>query len=569
MARPHSALIDEINTSRDRQTVGLLRIFALYRLLVSATLLLLFRQGELTRLGQSDPESFAAAVQLYTIVNLLILIAVNFLPRNLLGRSRVVSIVVAIDCFSIAWFMYLSGGIDSGLAPLLLVSVAAGAILAASRVSIFLAALASLCVLGEESILAVQRDASFDGIFQAGVFGVLFFTVAQAIHSISKRLRESELQALTQAAELADLERVNRRIIQRMRTGILVVDGDNAVRMGNQSAYSLLGMGSHALAASPAGDITETGRNNAGMDSTSPLPPQLLERVQRWRADTNFRARPFQVTSETPEIRANFSAVRSDDPAADVIVFIEDTSEIQQQAQQLKLAALGRLSASIAHEIRNPLGAIAHAAQLLNESEHIDHGDTRLIDIINNHSKRMNQVIENILELSRRKAPAPKRLQLQALLEDFVSQFSVAELEDADISVSVSPADTEIRMDRSQFTQVLTNLAQNGLRYSLSHSGKLTLKLEGGVDETTDRPYLNVIDNGPGVEEEHRANLFEPFFTTEHTGTGLGLYIAREMCEANQARLSYVALPDVGPDDGPDVGACFRITFSHPDRITV
>jgi len=556
VTRSAPAFAEEINQSRDRQTVGLLRIFALYRLLVSAILLLLLRQGsDFTRLGQADPETFATAVQIYAAINLLILIAVNFLPRPLLGSSRVIALIVGFDALVIAWFAYLSGGINSnsGLAPLMLVAVAAGAILAASRVSIFLAALATIALLYEESYLAIAHNASFDGVFQAGVFGVLFFTVAMAIHSISRRLRESELVSITQAAELADLERVNRRIIQRMRTGILVVDDSDSVRMGNQSAYSLLGMGT------PIEQVIEN--TNPHLSSLHDLPKPLSNHMREWRQDTNYRARPFQVTGETPEIRINFSAVRANEPEGDVIVFIEDTGEIQQQAQQLKLAALGRLSASIAHEIRNPLGAIAHAAQLLNESEHIDRGDTRLIDIINDHSKRMNSVIENILELSRRKAPNPTRLQLSVLLEEFVTQFCVAELETAKITITMRPTDAVVRMDRSQLLQVLTNLAQNGLRYSFEHTGKLELILQGGIDTTTDRPYLNVLDHGPGVPEENRATLFEPFFTTEHSGTGLGLYIAREMCEANQARLSYVAVPDAG--------ACFRITFAHPDRITV
>jgi len=569
VTRPHADLLQQISNNRDQQTVGLLRIFALYRVVVAGTLVLLFRQGgDLTRLGQDNPELFYTVVVTYALINLLILVAVNFLPRPLLNRSLAVSIVVAIDCLIISGLTYLSGGVDSGLAPLLLVAVAAGAILAASRVSIFLAALATLALLSEEIYLAVSQRASYDGVFQAGVFGVLFFTVAQAIHSISERLRASELQSVTQAAELADLERVNRRIIQRMRTGILVVSGDNTVRMGNQSAYALLGMGDDANSQELRRiSVEKLGAKKAqrpaknSQSSPTALPDKLSRLLSGWRVNTNRRARPFQVKSETPEIKVNFSAVRSSASDADVIVFIEDTSEIAQQAQQLKLAALGRLSASIAHEIRNPLGAIAHAAQLLNESENVDHGDRRLIDIINNHSKRMNSVIENILELSRRKAPDPTRLQLKSMLDGFVSQFCVAELEDAQIKIEVSPTETSVRMDRSQFLQVLTNLCQNGLRYSLEHSGKLTLRLQGGIDPTTDRPFLNIIDNGPGVEEENRATLFEPFFTTEHTGTGLGLYIAREMCEANQARLSYVPVADAG--------ACFRITFAHPDRITV
>ena len=549
MTSPHQDILDEVKNRRDGQSVGLLRVFALYRLIISALLLLLVQQsGPSTRLGQLQPELFWSAIQAYAALNLIILVAVNFLPNRLLTQNSVPVGIVALDTFAIAWFSYLSGGIDGGMAPLLLVSVAAGAILAATRASIFVAAVASIALLYVESYLALTKDTNLDGIFQAGVYGALFFATAFTIHSISKRLREGEVQSMTQAVELADLERVNRRIIQRMRTGILVIDTDNSIRMGNQSAYSLLG-------------LRNTANPGADQDQHLALPERLRAHVEAWRQDTNYRARPFQAKTETPEIRANFSAVRSSAAQAEVIIFLEDTSEIQQQAQQLKLAALGRLSASIAHEIRNPLGAITHAAQLLEESTNLDHGDTRLIDIITNHGKRMNRVIENILELSRRRSPEPSRLPLRDVLTEFVSQFCVAELDAAQIDIRVEPAATEIRMDRSQLLQVLTNLCQNGLRYSQQHSNTLTLSLHGGVDATTDRPFLNIIDDGPGVDEANRATLFEPFYTTERAGTGLGLYIAREMCEANQARLSYIPIAERG--------ACFRITFAHPDRITV
>lgn len=552
MSSPHQEILDEVKTRRDGQSVGLLRVFALYRLIVSALLLLVVQQSDSsTRLGQLQPELFWHAIQAYATLNLIILIAVNFLPGRLLTKNSVPVGIVAIDTFAFAWFSYLSGGIDGGMAPLLLVSVAAGAILTVSRASIFVAAVASIALLYVESYLALANDTNLDGVFLAGVYGALFFATAFTIHSISKRLRESEVRSMTQAVELADLERMNRLIIQRMRTGILVVDADNSIRMGNQSAYSLLGLRNHTM---PEPDTLPR-------EQQLLLPERLLEHVQSWRHDTSYRARPFQTKTEAPEVRANFSAVRTTAAQAEVIVFLEDTSEIAQQAQQLKLAALGRLSASIAHEIRNPLGAITHAAQLLEESTNLDHGDTRLIDIITNHGRRMNRVIENILEMSRRRAPEPTRLPLQDVLTEFKTQFCVAELEQALIDIRVEPASTEIRIDRSQLIQVLTNLAQNGLRYSLEHSNSLSLSLHGGVDATTDRPFLNIIDDGPGVPEANRATLFEPFYTTERAGTGLGLYIAREMCEANQARLSYIPLTDRG--------ACFRITFSHPDRITV
>ena len=135
-----------------------------------------------------------------------------------------------------------------------------------------------------------------------------------------------------------------------------------------------------------------------------------------------------------------------------------------------------------------------------------------------------------------------------------------AAIPDASIEINVEPSDTEVRMDTRQLGQALTNLVSNGIRYSKEAGQDGRVTLEGGIDNRTDRPYLNVIDYGPGVPEAQVSNLFEPFFTTSHSGTGLGLYISRELCEANQARLNYYR-HEAG-------GSCFRITFAHPDRIT-
>jgi two-component system sensor histidine kinase PilS (NtrC family) len=437
--------------------------------------------------------------------------------------------------------MYYSAGVASGLGVVILVSVAAGAILVQGRISTAIAAVAAIAVLYEEFYLSLTPPSYENDFFQAGVLGALYFATSISIQILSSRLRRAEISSMTNAAEAADLERVNRSIIARMRTGIIVVAGDGSVRMINQSARSLLGFAAQ--------------ENDPGS-----LPAPLAQRLTAWRNDTRVRAGPFQIAATMPEIRANFSAVRMDRPDGDIIVFLEDTTEIQQQAQQLKLAALGRLSATIAHEIRNPLSAARHAAQLLGESLNLDKGDTRLISIIDTHCQRMNGVIENVLELSRRRPPTPVRLNLASWLEGFVTQFKQANMADVGVRVQVQPADTEVRVDPTQLAQAVTNLALNALRYSREHSGESFVALEGGVDTTTDRPYLNVIDHGPGVADDQVSNLFEPFFTTERTGTGLGLYISKELCEANQARISYTR--------HRDGGSCFRITFAHPDRIT-
>ena len=542
MASLAQDIVAEIEQRRFQLNADLLKVYNYYRVFVGLALLAMFLQHFTeTRLGRLRPDLFLWVTLAYIALNLTSAVLTQALPGRWFRRQYVAGGFVLYDIAVLTVLMYLSDGVGSGLGVVILVAVAAGAVLVTGRPSAFLAAVATIAVLYEEFYVSLVPPEFRSDYFQAGILGAIYFATSIAIQTLSARLRRTEITSLSRAAEVADLERVNRSIIQRMRTGIIVVDGTNRPRVLNQSARSLLG-------------LAATGT------STPELPAPLIDRLRAWRDDTRVRTGPFEIAPTTPEIRANFSAVRPERPDADVIVFLEDTVEIQQHAQQLKLAALGRLSASIAHEIRNPLGAISHAGQLLSESHNLDKGDTRLTDIINMQSKRMNGVIENVLELSRRKPPSPTRLNMRAWLADFVTEFKQSMPDPVEIRIDVQQSSAEIRVDPGQLNQALTNLAVNGLRYSREKTGKSTLAIEGGIDPATDRPYINIIDDGPGVPLDRVERLFEPFFTTERTGTGLGLYIARELCEANQARVTYTR--DVRG------GSCFRITFAHPDRIT-
>jgi two-component system sensor histidine kinase PilS (NtrC family) len=537
---PKAEIVSEIESRRLDLNVGLLRVYNYYRLFIGFSMIAVFSQQLLeTRLGALLPDTFLDIAILYTGFNLLSIVLVAVVPERLFSRRYSETILTALDLSFLTALMYTSGGVSSGIGTLMIVTVAAGAIIIRGRLSTLIAALATIAVLLEEFYLALAHPALHDDYFQAGVLGLLYFTTSLITQNISSRLRENDIRALTQAAELADLERINRQIIQRMRTGIVLVDGNNKVRMFNQSALSLLAQ------------VNE--------QDLAALPGPLSKRIEAWRENTLLRTPPFTIADNGPEIRANFSAVRSLETDSDVTIFLEDTSEVQQQAQQLKLAAIGRLSANIAHEIRNPLGAISHAAQLLKESSNLDSSDARLTEIIYNHCLRMNEVIENVLEMSRRKPPEPLRLTLKDQIEKFAEDFKDI-VPNAVIETDVTPTTTEVRMDPSQLNQILTNLAQNAVRASAACTGESYVRLQGGVDESSDRPYLNVIDRGTGVDANKVSSLFEPFYTTETSGTGLGLYISRELSEANQARLSY--------SPGTQGGSCFRLTFSHPDRIT-
>jgi two-component system sensor histidine kinase PilS (NtrC family) len=533
-------IIAEIERRRTALNLGLLRIYNYYRAVVGVALLLVFSQPYfVSRLGSLDESWFLWTAVAYTVVNLLSGILIQLLPDKWSDRHSLGFGIVLADIVALVTMMYFSGGIASGVAALVLISVATGAIILTGRIATLVAASASIAVLYEEFYLAIATASAGYDFFQAGIFGAIYFATSLSIQRLSRRIREKDIRALTQAAELADLERLNRQIIQRMRTGIIVVDEAGGVRMYNQSARALVGMRADSEFAQ--------------------LPEPLSNALTTWRADTDYRQPPFRVGEQTPEIRVNFSAVRAADPDGDVTIYLEDTAEVQQQAQQLKLAELGRLSASIAHEVRNPLGAISHAAQLLKESDNPNPSDQRLMDIIVSHCKRMNGVIENVLELSRRRGPTPQRVVLLEHLQTFKDQSNEA-FPGADIEIDVAPPETVVRIDSAQFNQALTNLVDNALRYSRDNGRGPHCLLQGGLDEGSERPYLNVIDFGTGVDPEQLQDLFTPFTTTADKGTGLGLYITKELCEANQSQLSYFQ------HDGG--GSCFRILFAHPDRIT-
>jgi two-component system sensor histidine kinase PilS (NtrC family) len=238
------------------------------------------------------------------------------------------------------------------------------------------------------------------------------------------------------------------------------------------------------------------------------------------------------------------------------LVFLEDSAAVTQRAQVIKLASLGRLAASIAHEVRNPLGAISHAGQLLAESPGLAEGDRRLTRIIGEQCQRVNAIVQSVMEIGRRRAPAPTTLRLGPWLGQFLDELARdSGIEQADLVLEVEGDGPEVRMDPMQLHQVLHNLCENGRRHARGHPA---LRLRVGIQRETDRPYLDVCDSGPGVPEDSVQHLFEPFFTTDRGGTGLGLYIARELCEVNQASLNHLG--------AGEAGHCFRITFAHPLR---
>ncbi|MBV9621996.1 MAG: PAS domain-containing protein [Gammaproteobacteria bacterium] len=522
------------------RVIGLLN---LYRLLVPLLLLAQALVGPGWVLPALRPRLFVSACIAYFTVALLLVIA-----RRLAWSSlRIIALVNACaDALAIGLILYASGGVGSGLAILLVLPVFALTLLAGQRDALLIAAVAALVVLGQQLLVGIQGEAPAGDYLTAGVIGVVLFIVALATWPVANRLRESEALVRRRELDIANLAQLSQYIVQHLRESLLVVDPQDRIRLINESAAEILGDQS----AFPDALVGEAS-------------PRLLYLLESWRQsarDPNARPPPeqtFVAADGARLVRAHFAPLGSVAPAP-VLVFLEDTGLLAERVQQSKLAALGRLSASIAHEIRNPVGAMSHAAQLLAESPNLAEEDRRLTQIIRGNADRISEIIESVQRLSRREPARYERLSLGPWIEEFIEEFCATMQWPRDrLSIGGPAADVEVRVDPDQLRQILWNLCENALKYALTNDSTEAVELRYGRMTGTTRPFLEVADRGPGVPPEHAERIFEPFFSGGR-GTGLGLFLARELAQTNAATLLYEARAGGG--------AIFRLVFADPRR---
>jgi two-component system sensor histidine kinase PilS (NtrC family) len=514
----------------------------LYRLLVPTVLLPLhFFMTDSSSIGWLRPRLFITACLVYLAIGVAAIVA---LKQRWPSLQRQAWLHIVVDVAAICVLLYASGGVDSGLGMLLVIPVGAVSLLLRGRESFVVPAAASLALLGQQVAVQFSGFASASDYTAAGVVGVILFLISFGVSPLAARLRESEELVRQRDVDLANMAELSQYIVQHLRESILVVDAGDRIRLINESAAQILG----DRAAIPGALLGE-------------VSARLLYFLSTWRQNphpnpTQTQPASFVGADGSSMVQPHFAPLGGENPGP-VLIFLEDTSLLVERVQQSKLAALGRLSASIAHEIRNPVGAMSHAGQLLAESRNLGAEEKRLTEIIRTNSDRVSTIINNVLQLSRRDTTRPERLTLSDWLAEFATEFcQTTQIPVSALRMQPDAPDIEIRVDPTHLHQVVWNLCDNAFKYAAGANG--TIDLRAGRMAGTGRPFLEVADRGPGIDEKSAESIFEPFFTTGNGGTGLGLFIARELCQCNGALLLHE--PRAGG------GSVFRVIFADPQR---
>jgi two-component system sensor histidine kinase PilS (NtrC family) len=474
---------------------------------------------------------------------------------------------IACDLGIISVLYLAGGGMRSGLAILYLFPLAGLAILAPLVIALFCASLVTLFLLGDSTWQIFLTDSDRD-VMQAGLYGAAFLSAVLVVNRMAAKLIGQEELASRRGVEINVQQAVNRLVMANIGDGILVVDAHGQVFAGNPAAQQMLGLVgpelkfklSAAASLSPLTQAYEAWRADATRSTAfvtiKPFNDAALEGLTAaWSARRDLAA----------HLKVRFAAADTDGLGAErSVIFLQDVTGIENQAQQLKLASMGRLTASIAHEVRNPLSAIGHATSLLGE-DLSDPVHQRLLKIVGDNVARVNRMVEDILQLSRKVQPHSEPLALDGFLAELRSEFIETHNLAPDILGLTAAADTQVRFDALHLREVVLNLLNNAVRYASGGPASIRLNV---VRDSAQRLELHVQDDGPGISPEVRAHLFEPFYTTSSKGTGLGLYLARELCLNNEARLDYEYRFDnnTGADGSPSLSGRFVITFAWPGQ---
>lgn len=451
-----------------------------------------------------------------------IIMSARFKKLQLL-HGNFLKVQTIIDITFIVMVMHFLHGNQSGIGLLLVINIVFASLISDGRFAMFYAALATIGILLDNTYQILVRNIPGNDYGSAVLLSLSCFATAWLAQSLTVRVQSSEKLATQRGEDIAHMAKTNALITQEMPNGVLVIDQNQQLKHYNLQACKLLGLNEAQL--------QEALEVNTPIETLIPAVMQLLHTYPERRLSPQDAIR-FSMNNRDLGIR--FHAI-SEDIENGVVIFIEDWSQIQTQAHQVKLAALGRLTANIAHEIRNPLSAISHATQLLQEDSQ-QTGTLRMLQIISDNVQRLDQIIKDVLELNRRDRTNQELFNVNSFVQEFYQQFcAVEKIDTHNFTCNVLDEEIAIVFDRRHINQILWNLCKNGWRHC--QQGKESLKLHIVSDKSGQFVHLLIIDDGSGIDAKIQPHLFEPFMTTEKTGTGLGLFIARELAEANGAKL--------------------------------
>lgn len=504
-----------------------IRIINVFRFILSLVFVVFYIYADDLNLmsGENAPLFFSLALA-------YLLFSITLLVITPLKSSAVIffhPLQIVIDILFIIMMMYAAGGIQSGLGLLLIVTIVTASLVSNGRLALFYAAIATIGLLLEQSYRIIRWELAASSYTQSVMLSLSCFATAWLAYSLAKRILQSEALASSRGVDLENLAQVNELITQEMQDGVIVVDEHLNIRHHNAQANLLLAL--------PNDDADEL--------SITDSAPIIASALSDWLRDGS-KNKDIIISVNNRELNLRFEPINHQIRELGAVIFIQDWSKIQAAAQQTKLAALGRLTANIAHEIRNPLSAISHANQLLQEDESFSAANARILQIIEDNTQRINQIIKDVLELNRRDRTLQESIGLNQFIVDFHTQFcAIEKIPATHFSISHCMQQNNITFDRRHLTQILWNLCKNGWEHSRKEIGSLSLHCRQTASlGSTSKPglQLEVIDDGTGVDEQNRSKLFEPFHTTKSTGNGLGLYISRELAEANNSKLIYQPL---------------------------
>ena len=496
--------------------------FNLYRLMLAVALVftgLLFGASGLFSEGAG--ERFQGYSYAYLVIAAMFVLGIR---ARWPGFQIQLTAHIIADILFVMLLMGTSPRLAGGLGMLLVISIASGGLVGSGRLTLLYAAIASIALLLQHGFSILGGDRGMDSLFQVGLLCAGYFAIGWLAHALTQRALRSETLAQRQAEELALLNRINALAIENSPDGLLAVSGDGVVRHASPRALALLGI---------------TAPVKPGFTRLDACSPELAQLSQQLRPGTTHG---LSTPAAQLQVRC-ISLATSDDSR---VLVLEDQSQAELAAQRLKLAALGRLTANIAHEIRNPLSAISHAAQLLGEESH-GATQTKLTGIIESNARRLDRLVEEVLTLNRRDRLNPANFDAAAL-GTLIGELRQAEEIQADAVIVNMPEPLHFQFDPDHLRQILWNLLRNAWRFSRKRAGSIHINMQSQNDSV----QIEIADDGAGVSPEHQGKLFEPFFTTDAQGTGLGLFLARELAEANHAVLAYA--PGTG-------GARFRLSL--------